>query len=59
LLYTLKYLSDVFPIQNGFETRHCFIAIALHLALVYAIMKVQEKPGGTEIKWDTSTASLC
>jgi hypothetical protein len=53
------YLSDNFPIQNGLKQGDTLSPLLLNFTLEYVIRKVQEKPGGTEIKWDTSAAGLC
>jgi hypothetical protein len=54
-----KDLSDVFPIQNSLKTRSCFIAIAFQLCFRICHLEGPGKPGGTEIKWNTSAAGLC
>jgi hypothetical protein len=42
-----KHFSDSFLIQNGLK-------LLFNFALEYTIRKVQGKPSGTAIKWDTS-----
>jgi hypothetical protein len=54
-----KDLSDSFPIQNGLKQGDALSPLLLNFALEYAIRKVQGKPGGTEIEWDTSASGLC
>jgi hypothetical protein len=53
------YSSDNFPIQNGLKQGHALSPMLSNSALEYGIKKVQKKPDGTEIKWDTSAAGLC
>jgi hypothetical protein len=50
-----KHLSDNFPIQNGLKQGDALSPLLFNFALEYA----PEKPGGTEIKWDTSAVGLC
>jgi hypothetical protein len=50
------YLSDNFPIQNGLKQGDALSPRAFQLC--FRIMLLG-KPGGTEIKWDTSAAGLC
>jgi hypothetical protein len=45
-----KYLSDMFPIQNGLKQGDDVSLLFFNFALEYAIRKVQKKSGGTEIK---------
>jgi hypothetical protein len=53
-----KHLSDKFPIQNGIKKRRCFIATAFQLCFRVCHLEGPGKPGGTEIKWDTSAVGL-
>jgi hypothetical protein len=49
-----KHLSDNFPIQNGLKQGDAF-----QLCLRVCHQEGPRKPGGIEIKWDTSAAGLC
>ena len=40
-----KHLSNTFHIENGFETRRCFIAIAFKICIRYAIRRVEANQG--------------
>jgi hypothetical protein len=53
------HLSNNFPIQNDLNQEDALSPLFFNFALEYVIRKVQENPGWTEIKWDTSTAGLC
>jgi hypothetical protein len=53
-----KHSSDSFPIQNGLKQGDALPPLLFNFALEYATRKAQ-KPGGTEIKWDTSASGLC
>jgi hypothetical protein len=53
-----KYLSDNFRIQDGLEQGDVLWLVLFNFALEYVIMKGPGKPGGTEIKWDTSASVL-
>jgi hypothetical protein len=54
-----KYFSGMLPIQNGLKQGDILSPLLFNFALQCAIRKIQKKPGGTEIKWDTSAAGLC
>jgi hypothetical protein len=41
------------------KTRRCFIATAFQLCFRICHQESPRKPGGTEIRWDTSAAGLC
>jgi hypothetical protein len=47
------------PIQNGVKQEDILSSLFLNFDLEYAVNKVQEKPGGTEIEWNTSASGLC
>jgi hypothetical protein len=49
-----KHLSENYPIQNGLKQGHALLPLLFNFAL-----EGPGKPGGTEIKWDTSAAGLC
>jgi hypothetical protein len=53
-----KHLSDSFPIQNSLKQGDAVSPLLFNFALEYAIRKVQGKPGGTAIKWDTPASAL-
>jgi hypothetical protein len=53
-----KHLSEGFLIQNGLKQRDAPLPLLFNSALEYAIRKVPEKPGLTEIEWDTSASGL-
>jgi hypothetical protein len=48
-----KHLSDYFPIQNGLKKENALPPLLFNFALGPG------KPGGAEIKWDTSAVGLC
>jgi hypothetical protein len=54
-----KHLPDSFPIQNGLKQGGAPSPLLFNFALECAIRKIIEKPGGTEITWDTSASGLC
>jgi hypothetical protein len=54
-----KYLSDMFPIQNGLKQGDALSQLLFNVALEYTIREVQAKQVGLKIKWDTSAAALC
>jgi hypothetical protein len=54
-----KYLSDRFPIKNGLKQKDALSPLLFSVALEYAIRRGSGKPGGLEIKWNTSAFSLC
>jgi hypothetical protein len=54
-----KYLFDSFPFQNDLKQGDALLPLLFNFALEYAIRKAKKKPGGTEIKWDTSASGLC
>jgi retron-type reverse transcriptase len=58
-VYMGKHLSDSFPIQNGLKQGDVLSPLLLNFALEYAFKEGLGKPGGTEIKWDTSASGLC
>jgi hypothetical protein len=51
-------LSDSFPIPTGLKQGDALSSLLFNFALEYVIRKVAEKPGGTEIEWDTSASGL-
>jgi hypothetical protein len=53
-----KHLSDSLRIQNGLKQGNALSPLIFNFALEDAVRKDQEKPGGTEIEWDTSTSGL-
>jgi hypothetical protein len=52
-------MSDRFPIQNILKQGTPLSPLFFIFAVEYAIKKVKEKPGRTEIKWDISASGLC
>jgi hypothetical protein len=54
-----KYLFDNSPTQDGLKQGDAFITIDFQLCFRMCHYEVPRKPGGTEIKWDTSAVVLC
>jgi hypothetical protein len=54
-----KHLSDNFPIRNGLKQENALSPLLFNVALEDAVLKVQEKVGGTEMEWDTPAFILC
>jgi hypothetical protein len=54
-----KHLSDNFSYPEWSKTRRCFIATAFQLCAGVRHKEGPGKPGGSEIKWDTSAVGLC
>jgi hypothetical protein len=53
-----KHFSDSFPIQNGLKQGDGVITTAFQLCFRICRYEGPEKPGGTEIEWDTSASDL-
>jgi hypothetical protein len=53
-----KHLHDNFPFQNCLKQEDALMPLLLNFAVEYFLRKVQEKPSGTEIEWDTSASGL-
>jgi hypothetical protein len=54
-----KHMSDSFLIQNCLKQRDNPPPLPFNFAFEYAIKEGPGKPGGTEIKCDTSASGLC
>jgi hypothetical protein len=53
-----KHLCDRIPIKSGLKQGDAISPLLSKFALEYAIRRIKGKPGGLEIKWNTSTFSL-
>jgi hypothetical protein len=54
-----KNLSDKFSYPKLSKIRECFITTTFQLCFKICQKESPEKPGGTEIEWDTSASGLC
>jgi len=54
-----KNLSNMFPIKNGLKQGDALTPQLFNFALVYAIRRVQVKPGELEIKGYSSAPGVC
>jgi hypothetical protein len=54
-----KYLSDIFPIQNGLKQGDALSQLLLMSAFECVIRKIQENQEGLKLNGDTSAYDLC